>query len=95
MDMLNEGASKIRDAANKEQALLGIHDMFQEGEWLTVFGQSIYITGYSNWSPIFFGGQPDNYLGNQNCGSLIKSGGMDDVNCREKFAFFCEAPLIC
>lgn len=93
--MLNASRKKITHGANTEEAYLGIHDYFREGEWLTIFGESIYGTGYANWSSTYWGGQPDNKDKNQNCGALIYQGGMDDVHCHERFAFFCELPLHC
>lgn len=93
--MLQNLRHSIRQAANKEEAYLGIHDFFNEGEWVTVFGESLYSTGYAGWSTTYWGGQPDNKNNNQNCGALIYSGGMDDVHCHEPFAFFCELPLSC
>lgn len=93
--MLKNNADKIIGGLNNEEALLGIHDMFREGEWLTVFGESIQSIGYINWSSDYWNGQPDNFYGNQNCGALVNIGGMDDVGCRDKFAFFCEIPVNC
>lgn len=83
-------------ADGKEQAYLGIHDMFEEGEWLTVFDESLYSTGFAEWSTNWFAPQPDNYGdGGENCGTLVVRGGMNDINCRKPLAFFCETPLSC
>ncbi|KAJ8674792.1 hypothetical protein QAD02_010578 [Eretmocerus hayati] len=93
--ILKNERKHIRKANNKEEAFLGIHDMFKEGEWVTVFGEPLHLTGYEGWSPTYWGGQPDNKDKNQNCGALIYLGGMDDVHCHSNFAFFCELPLQC
>lgn len=95
MDILKRSQSLIRGGLNTEEALLGIHDLYNEGEWITIFGDTIYNNGFYHWSPTYFGGQPDNYGGGQNCGAIINQGGMDDVNCLDKFAFFCEMPIAC
>ena len=68
---------------NKEQALLGLHDFFHEGEWLTILGEPLTETGYAEWTTKWYGPQPDNYQG-QNCGALVIHGGMDDVFCHEE-----------
>ncbi|XP_014209583.1 hemolymph lipopolysaccharide-binding protein-like [Copidosoma floridanum] len=95
VDILKRSQSIIRGGLNTEEALLGIHDLYNEGEWVTIFGDTIYNSGYYHWSPTYFGGQPDNFRGSQNCGAIINVGGMDDVDCGEKFAFFCELPIAC
>lgn len=73
-------------------AFIGIHDLYKEGEWVTVLGESLYKTGYTQWSDKW-GGQPDNGAGVQNCGVFLKEGGIDDVNCDVLFPFFCELPM--
>ena len=93
--MLKKHQNSITNGANTEEAFLGVHDFFKEGDWVTVLGNSLYTTGYAHWSPTYWGGQPDNKDKNQNCAALIYQGGMDDVHCHERFAFFCEMPLYC
>lgn len=93
--MLKRAEKDIRFALNTDQALLGIHDLYREGDWVTIFGEPVTSTGYAGWSATYFGGQPDNYGGNQNCGAVINQGGLDDVFCYDKFAYFCELPISC
>jgi len=83
----------FKGASNQEEAFLGLHDLYKEGEWVTVLGDSLAKTGYSKWSQKW-GGQPDNGAGEQDCGVLVQSGGMDDVACQIMLPFFCELPLI-
>ncbi|CAB0037195.1 unnamed protein product [Trichogramma brassicae] len=92
VEMLWNAASTIKNVVNVEEAFIGIHDLFQQGEWVTVFGESLYATGYSAWSATYWNGQPDNFGGSQHCGAVLRQGGMDDVHCLHKFAFFCELP---
>lgn len=94
--MLVKARKAIRLGESDEVAYLGAHDLFSEGEWVTVFGESIYSTGYSSWSKNFNGlGRPDNGADIQNCAVLTLKGGMDDVYCPSSFAFFCEIPTHC
>ncbi|XP_011305761.1 hemolymph lipopolysaccharide-binding protein [Fopius arisanus] len=92
MHLFNQ-ADQMNNGSNKEQAFIGIHDLFAEDEWVTVLGDSLYKHGYSRWSHLW-GGQPDNGGGVQHCGTILRMGGMDDVNCNLQFPFFCEIPNI-
>ncbi|KAL6267745.1 hemolymph lipopolysaccharide-binding protein-like [Pogonomyrmex barbatus] len=92
LDIFNH-SGPIKDAAYANEAFLGIHDLYAEGEWVTVLGDSLAKTGYTRWSDKW-GGQPDNGGGKQHCGALMKEGGMDDVACEVPFPFFCELPLM-
>ncbi|XP_072753635.1 hemolymph lipopolysaccharide-binding protein-like [Anoplolepis gracilipes] len=83
----------VKGAAYPEEAFLGIHDLYKEGEWVTLLGDSLAKTGYTRWSDKW-GGQPDNGGGKQHCGALMKEGGMDDVACDVPFPFLCELPLM-
>lgn len=83
----------IKGAVYPDEALLGIHDLYKEGDWVTVLGDSLAKTGYTMWSDKW-GGQPDNGGGTQHCGALMKEGGMDDVSCDVPFPFLCELPLM-
>ncbi|XP_076643572.1 C-type mannose receptor 2-like [Halictus rubicundus] len=79
----------VRNATAQDTSFLGIHDQFKEGEWVTVLDDSIYATGYTEWSDKW-GGQPDNSGGDQDCGSMLKEGTLDDVSCTVKLPFICE-----
>ncbi|KAM0731903.1 Hemolymph lipopolysaccharide-binding protein [Formica fusca] len=72
-------------------AWLGVHDYFEEGDWVTVKDEALENTGYTKWTT----NQPDNYNNNQNCATLwqIEEGGMDDNTCNRPLSFFCEIPL--
>lgn len=80
---------QVRGASHQDRIFLGIHDQFREGDWVTVLDDSIYVTGYTDWSDKW-GGQPDNGGGQQNCGSLLKEDDMDDIGCNAELAFVCE-----
>lgn len=92
LDLMNH-TGPIKGAVYPDEALLGTHDLYKEGEWVTVMGDSLAKTGYTKWSDKW-GGQPDNGGGRQHCGALMKEGGMDDVACDVAFPFLCELPLM-
>ncbi|KMQ94239.1 hemolymph lipopolysaccharide-binding protein [Lasius niger] len=73
-------------------AWLGVHDYFEEGDWVTVKGETLENIGYTRWTTKW-PNQPDNRDGNQNCAALITEGGMDDVKCDISLPFFCEIPM--
>ncbi|OXU32092.1 hypothetical protein TSAR_007849 [Trichomalopsis sarcophagae] len=93
MDIFTK-SGPVKGAPYLDLAYVGIHDLYKEGEWVTILGESLFKTGYTVWSDKW-GGQPDNggSSGNQNCGVFLKEGGLDDVNCDMPFAFFCELPM--
>ncbi|XP_054002319.1 hemolymph lipopolysaccharide-binding protein-like [Hylaeus anthracinus] len=92
MDIFNR-SGPVKGAVYPDEAFLGVHDLFSEGDWVTVLGDSLAKTGYTAWSDKW-GGQPDNGGGRQNCGAFMKEGGMDDVACDVPFPFFCEQPTM-
>ncbi|XP_015590193.2 uncharacterized protein LOC107265335 [Cephus cinctus] len=81
----------VKGASYTNVAYLGVHDLYKEGEWVTILGESLARTGYTKWSDKW-GGQPDNGQGKQHCGVFMNEGGLDDVACDVPFAFFCELP---
>ncbi|CAG2055764.1 unnamed protein product [Timema podura] len=44
------------------------------------------VLGYIEWAP----GQPNNYMEDESCLSLLREGGMNDVPCWLELPFFCE-----
>ncbi|KYM76836.1 Hemolymph lipopolysaccharide-binding protein, partial [Atta colombica] len=74
------------------QAWLGVHDLYEEGDWNTIMDEPLEATGYSKWT-LKIANEPDNYNGKQHCGVLLKDGGMDDLECTAAVAFFCEITL--
>lgn len=84
---------KWLQAANVDSAWLGIHDLFAEGDWVTLTGESLEKSGYDRWTPAI-PGDPDNAGGNQNCAILLgKHGGMDDIACTHTYLYFCEITM--
>lgn len=76
-------------------AFIGIHDQFEEGDWITVMDESINKTGYIRWQE----GLPNNYQfydGTEvdaDCGTINDKGEFLDVYCGKKYRYFCELPL--
>ncbi|KAG8237277.1 hypothetical protein J437_LFUL017473 [Ladona fulva] len=71
-------------------AFVGFHDREKEGEFVTIFGQPLNTTGLTRWSSAV---QPDNYAGAEDCGSVHRNGGFNDIGCSSKIPFFCEYDL--
>ncbi|XP_072748004.1 hemolymph lipopolysaccharide-binding protein-like [Anoplolepis gracilipes] len=72
------------------EAWLGIHDLFEEGDWNTIMDESLEAMGFSKW---MFGEKlnvPDNTNGKEHCGVIMTDGGMNDRECTHAKAFFCE-----
>ncbi|XP_076278651.1 C-type lectin mosGCTL-1-like isoform X3 [Lasioglossum baleicum] len=63
---------------------LGFHDLFEEGTWVTVTGESIDSIGYYPWAD-----NEPNDDGGQDCAVLWMSG-MDDYKCSNLAGFICE-----
>lgn len=82
---------RVKGGSHDDKVFIGIHDMFDEGEWVTVLDDSISTAGFTGWSDRWYG-QPDNY-GGQNCGTLLDDGDLDDEKCSKKLAFICKKPL--
>ncbi|KAF7383743.1 hypothetical protein HZH68_014500 [Vespula germanica] len=89
-DLFNRSGS-LTDATYSNQMYLGIHDIFVEGDWVTIHDESLLKSGYSAWTDKW-GGQPDNSGSIQNCGTMLDDGTLDDVACDIPVAFFCEIP---
>ncbi|XP_011862802.1 PREDICTED: hemolymph lipopolysaccharide-binding protein-like [Vollenhovia emeryi] len=81
--------SRMLREINADTAWLGLHDLYEEGDWVTVMDQPIENTGYTAWTNKW-SNVPDNAGGNQHCAVLIKEEGMDDVQCNSMHYFFCE-----
>ncbi|XP_003704952.1 hemolymph lipopolysaccharide-binding protein-like [Megachile rotundata] len=88
MDIFNR-SSPVKGSDVTGQAYIGTHDLYAEGDWTTILGDSLAKTGYTEWSDKY-NGQPDNTGGVQNCGSIFRDGKMDDIRCDLPHAFFCE-----
>lgn len=72
-------------------AWLGIHDLFEEGDWNTIMDQSLEATGFSKWTTTIKDTNIPNNLNNkEHCGALITNGGMNDLECNQAKAFFCK-----
>ncbi|XP_023709454.1 hemolymph lipopolysaccharide-binding protein [Cryptotermes secundus] len=84
---------KVQNSADNNNAFLGYHDFYIEGQFETIFGQSLNTTGYKNFTP----GQPNNApVGTdpeQDCGGVTRAGLLNDLPCNSRYAFFCEMEL--
>ncbi|XP_008203348.1 hemolymph lipopolysaccharide-binding protein-like [Nasonia vitripennis] len=93
--MLVEARNSISGTSNTNEAFVGVHDLYEEGDWVTLDGEPLHSTGFSTWTTKYGCCNPDNYRGRQNCGAIVVDGGMDDVFCDVNHVFFCEILQIC
>ncbi|KAG8236825.1 hypothetical protein J437_LFUL017282 [Ladona fulva] len=70
-------------------AYIGFHDRIKEGEFITIFGQSLKYTGFNRWSASY---EPNGGT-SENCGSLHPNGGINDISCNINIPFICEYDL--
>ncbi|PSN46212.1 hypothetical protein C0J52_13151 [Blattella germanica] len=78
------------DSETNDYALVGFHDLYVEGEYLTVLGSSLYSTNYTLWHD----GNPNNGLGVEDCGGIHRrSGKLVDLSCESVYPFLCEIEL--
>ncbi|XP_069696358.1 hemolymph lipopolysaccharide-binding protein-like [Periplaneta americana] len=80
---------KIKDVTYNDFAFIGFHDLYTEGLYLTIYDKPLSSTGFIRWA----GHQPDDAGGNEDCGSIHRSGGLNDLVCDKKHAFICEQEL--
>lgn len=71
-----------------------MHDKFQEGNWLDIFGQAVEFFNWGVWNQ---SQQPDNSYGNENCAGLFVDTlkpsvnvTMNDYRCEAVIGYFCE-----
>lgn len=88
LELWNEVGS-VTGASNDYnlQAFIGIDTQNRNNNWLTIDNE---IPEYINWSSTWCGHQQPDSPSTQQCGSLLKEGGMDDIECFLKLAFFCK-----
>lgn len=71
---------------------LGLHDLYEEDDWVTIFDESLESTGYTKWTTEW-SNEPNNRDDDENCAILTSLGGMADVNCDYLYSFFCEISI--
>ncbi|XP_077295203.1 macrophage mannose receptor 1-like [Arctopsyche grandis] len=84
MKIFNNLANRIMHVKYPENALVGIHDLFEESHFTTITGEELDEAGFATW---------ENKLvrnTERNCGSMTYSGKLDDFPCSEPAVFFCE-----
>uniref|UniRef100_A0A8C1B2J3 Asialoglycoprotein receptor 1b n=1 Tax=Cyprinus carpio carpio TaxID=630221 RepID=A0A8C1B2J3_CYPCA len=69
---------------SSESYWIGLTDAIT-GHWRWVDGTP-YTMNSSQWEP----GEPNNWLGEEDCGELTASGKLNDGHCSKKFRFICK-----
>ncbi|XP_069701708.1 hemolymph lipopolysaccharide-binding protein-like [Periplaneta americana] len=78
---------KLVDVVNEGYAHAGFHDLYNTGEYITIFNQSLATTGYVSWESGY------QRRGIKNCGLFGRNRLLADAACSYKRAFICEAEL--
>ncbi|XP_021932675.1 hemolymph lipopolysaccharide-binding protein-like isoform X2 [Zootermopsis nevadensis] len=66
-------------------AFIGTHDLYEEGNFVTIHNQTLQEAGYNRWSP----GEP-NGGSTENCGVIFQNGLLGNYFCSLPLPFFCE-----
>ncbi|XP_016841225.2 hemolymph lipopolysaccharide-binding protein-like [Nasonia vitripennis] len=80
-----EVIKKLLTSQMIDEIWLGIHDLFKKDDWVTIFDQMLENVGYAKWNE----GEPNNFGGDEHCGSYYKDG-MNDVPCSTEMSFVCK-----
>lgn len=67
---------------------IGMHDLYEEGEFVTIHGQSIAEAGFTGWGI----NEPNGGV-TENCGAVDKNGAIVDIQCDINIGFVCELPV--
>ncbi|CAH1641630.1 unnamed protein product [Spodoptera littoralis] len=70
----------------KDVAFIGFLDWGERADWITIHGQTLDEAGYSKFS----GGEPSNSTEGEFCGSMYRSGLLNDLWCERPAPFICE-----
>ncbi|XP_063224843.1 hemolymph lipopolysaccharide-binding protein-like [Bacillus rossius redtenbacheri] len=81
---------KIQEGWRNDCAYLGFHDMYKEGQYITIFGEPLADTGFSKFAP----GDPSDKTGTENCGCTCRNKELFDVGCANLLPFFCEQEIM-
>ncbi|XP_069695697.1 hemolymph lipopolysaccharide-binding protein-like [Periplaneta americana] len=80
---------KITNDIRNDWAHIGIHDLNQEGKWVTIFDKPLNTTGYMKW----LGNEPNGGT-HEDCGDINRfNGQLADVVCTLELPFICEHEL--
>ncbi|PSN54442.1 hypothetical protein C0J52_06670 [Blattella germanica] len=85
----SEVVAKVMASGSFRLIHAGFHDLFIEGDYMTVTGQPLAQTGFSTW----YDGEPtdDRTSGlEEDCGMIYSDGTLGDQPCTNQMAFICE-----
>ncbi|PSN29010.1 Hemolymph lipopolysaccharide-binding protein [Blattella germanica] len=79
---------KLYDDWRNSWTYVGISDEIKEGDFRTIFGETLNSTGYTMWGP----NEPGEGTSG-NCGCVGRRGDLADTDCENHLAYICEQPL--
>nr|AAD09286.1 putative lectin [Hyphantria cunea] len=77
---------KVVGSPHPDIAVIGYKYWDLNLEWTTIQGQPIQKAGYAKFAP----GQPDNFKNHEYCGTVFRTGLLNDGDCDVKYPFICE-----
>lgn len=69
---------------------IGVHDMYKEGEFTTVLGKPLEMTGYVNWK---FEPQESVEISCVSFNIDNTTSGLKNIDCSESLPYICELPI--
>nr|XP_049704960.1 macrophage mannose receptor 1 isoform X2 [Helicoverpa armigera] len=79
-------ASSMAGSFDKAVAIIGFYDWGSWGDWTTIHGETLKEAGYDRFSD----GEPNNGTTGEDCGSIWRTGLLNDISCNQPAAFICE-----
>lgn len=71
---------------NVNSGWVGIHDHYEESEFVTIHGESLAKAGFDEWLP----GEPNNAGNQENCAIVTTAGKLMDISCKTPSSYICE-----
>lgn len=67
----------------RNQIFIGGNDLRKEGKWNWADGSPMYYKYFS-------GGEPNNYMGREDCATIAENQKWNDVGCKMELRYLCE-----
>ena len=83
--------AKLTTDNKLHEVWLGFHELFKDGDWVTIQDTPLDNVGYKHWKK----GEPNQAFENgEHCGSYIQNEGLNDLKCDAELPFVCEIRFV-